>query len=259
MQEVRWSRQAVAAGQRAAPLSRGPGSRNVAIAPSPADAGGIFTYIDRIVASKAAGAALQVLELIILAALAAVVLFQLYAVLGRKVGRGSEDLPPSVGANAEPARLAQPAIEGALPVNDLAAMKARDPSFDVAQFLQGARKAYQMIVTAFASGDRAALKPLLSSEVMDGFESAIREREAQGRTESVDFLQAPRADFEGVSLSGDLAKASVRFLAEFRNRSTGSDGEAVDDRRTAEVWTFERNLKSRNPNWTLIHVDAAEA
>ena len=56
-----------------------------------------------------------------------------------------------------------------------------------------------------------------------------------------------------------MAKASVRFLAELRSRTNGSDGEAVDDRRTAEVWTFERNLKSRNPNWTLIHVDAAEA
>ena len=58
---------------------------------------------------------------------------------------------------------------------------------------------------------------------------------------------------------GDLAKASVRFLAEFRSRSKGPEGEAVDDRRTAEVWTFQRNLTSRDPNWTLIHVDPAEA
>ena len=56
-----------------------------------------------------------------------------------------------------------------------------------------------------------------------------------------------------------LAKASVRFLAEFRSRSKGPEGEAVDDRRTAEIWTFQRNLKSRDPNWTLVHVDAAEA
>jgi predicted lipid-binding transport protein (Tim44 family) len=51
----------------------------------------------------------------------------------------------------------------------------------------------------------------------------------------------------------------VRFLAEFRSRSKGPEGEAVDDKRTAELWTFQRNLKSRDPNWTLIHVDAAEA
>ncbi len=144
-------------------------------------------------------------------------------------------------------------------IGGLAAIKARDPAFDIGQFLNGARQAYQMIVKAFAVGDRETLKPLISPQVMEGFEAAIKAREAEGRTESVDFLQTPRADFEGINLSGDLAKASVRFLAELRNRSKGPSGEAVDDHRTAEIWTFERNLKSRNPNWTLVHVDTAEA
>jgi predicted lipid-binding transport protein (Tim44 family) len=204
---------------------------------------------------------LQVLELIILAALAAVVLFQLYAVLGRRVGRGPGDAAP-LPSPAAPADAVRPAVlvgEVDAPSAGLAALRGRDPSFDVTQFLQGARQAYQMIVKAFAAGDRAALKPLLSADVMTNFETAIAEREAQGRTETVEFLQTPRADFEGVDVFGDLAKASVRFLAEFRSRSKGPEGEAVDDRRTAEVWTFERNLKTRNPNWTLIHVDAAEA
>jgi predicted lipid-binding transport protein (Tim44 family) len=116
-----------------------------------------------------------------------------------------------------------------------------------------------MVVGAFAEGNRAVLRPLLSDAVMAGFDSAIRERETQGRTESVDFLHPPRADLERVTVSGDVAKASVRFLAEFRSRTKGPEGEAVDDRRTAEIWTFQRNLKSRDPNWTLIHVDAAEA
>jgi predicted lipid-binding transport protein (Tim44 family) len=204
---------------------------------------------------------LRILELIILAALAAVVLFQLYAVLGRRVGRGPEDAARPPVTPPEPQRLAPPAAEGAAPASaaGIAALRVRDPSFDVAAFLQGARQAYQMIVTAFAAGDRATLRPLLSDEVMTGFDAAIRQRESEGRTESVDFLQPPRADFEGVNLIGDLAKASVRFLAEFRSRSKGPEGETVDDRRTAEIWTFQRNLKSRDPNWTLVHVDAAEA
>ena len=204
---------------------------------------------------------MQVLELIILAALAAVVLFQLYAVLGRRVGRGPEDLTrvEAAPAPADAPRGTPLATPEETSRGGLAAVRARDPSFDAGQFLQGARGAYQVIVKAFAAGDRAALKPLLAPQVMDGFDSAIRERESEGRTESVDFLQTPRADLESIDLLGDVAKASVRFLAELRSRSKGSDGEAVDDRRTAEVWTFERNLKSRNPNWTLIHVDAAEA
>jgi predicted lipid-binding transport protein (Tim44 family) len=203
---------------------------------------------------------LRILELIILAALAAVVLFQLYAVLGRRVGRGADETPrvpaPSL---LETQRPTPPAAEPPVGAAGLAAIRARDPSFDIAGFLNGARQAYQMIVSAFAAGDRAVLRPLLSAEVMAGFDHAIRQRETEGRSETVEFLHAPRADFESVSLVGDLAKASVRFLAEFRSRTKGPEGEAVDDRRTAEIWTFQRNLKSRDPNWTLIHVDAAEA
>jgi predicted lipid-binding transport protein (Tim44 family) len=116
-----------------------------------------------------------------------------------------------------------------------------------------------MIVKAFATGDIAVLRPLLSPPVLDRFSAAIDDREKAGRSETVEFLQPPRADFEGVVIKDDMVRASVRFLAEFRNRAKGPEGESVDDRRTAEVWTFERNLKSRDPNWTLIHVDAAEA
>jgi len=203
----------------------------------------------------------QAFELIILAALAGVVLFQLYAVLGRRVGRGPDDLPHPQAVTGAPdlAKPAQPHLEDAGPLTGLAALKARDPGFDIGQFLNGARSAYQMIVKAFAAGDRATLKPLLSGEVMGPFEAAMAQRETEGRSESVDFLSPPRADFEGVDVVGDVAKAAVRFLAEYRKRSKGPEGEAVDDLRTAEIWTFERNLKSRDPNWTLIHVDAAEA
>ncbi|HXQ45014.1 MAG TPA: TIM44-like domain-containing protein, partial [Caulobacteraceae bacterium] len=57
----------------------------------------------------------------------------------------------------------------------------------------------------------------------------------------------------------DVARTKVRFLAEFKSRVQGPDGETAQDRRTAEVWTFERRLSSRDPNWTLVRVDAAEA
>ncbi|WP_308238088.1 TIM44-related membrane protein TimA [Phenylobacterium sp. J367] len=114
---------------------------------------------------------------------------------------------------------------------------------------------------AFAAGDRTTLRNLLAPGVMASFDTAIAARESEGRTESVEFLHSPRADLEKADVvgGGDLARLTVRFLAEFRSRSKGPEGEAVDDRRTAELWTFERNLKSRDPNWTLVHVDAAEA
>ncbi|MGH6956587.1 MAG: TIM44-related membrane protein TimA [Caulobacteraceae bacterium] len=204
---------------------------------------------------------MQVVTLVILAAVAAVVLFQLYAVLGRRVGRQAEDLAHAQQSPAqrEPAQAVIPGVTEPAALTGLAALRARDPSFDVARFMQGARQAFQMVVKAFATGDRNTLKPLLSAEVMTAFETAMAAREGEGRSEQVEFLQEPRADLENLGVIGDLAKASVRFLAEFRSRSKGPEGEAVDDRRTAEVWTFQRNLTSRDPNWTLIHVDAAEA
>ena len=106
--------------------------------------------------------------------------------------------------------------------------------------MQGAKQAFTMVVKAFAAGDRNTLKPLLGPEVMSTFEAAIARREQEGRSEQVEFLQEPRADLESLGVIGDLAKASVRFLAEFRSRSKGPEGEAVDDRRTAEEKDYPR-------------------
>ena len=205
----------------------------------------------------------DVLELIIFAGLAAIVLYQLYAVLGRRVGRQPEDSPavPTTAAALEraPDQPVAGSDEG-VSLTGLAAVKAKDPSFDVSRFLGGAKSAYEMIVKAFAGHDRPTLRNLLAPKILADFEAAIDAREAEGRTESVEFFHPPRADLEKAEVvSGDLALLTVRFLAEFRSRSKGPEGEAVDDRRTAELWTFERPLKSRDPNWTLVHVDAAEA
>ena len=207
---------------------------------------------------------MQVLELIIFAGLAAIVLYQLYSVLGRRVGRQPEDQPAPEPA-ATPIRAANQtglAAEEAdgVALSGLAAVKAKDPSFDAAHFLSGARNAYEMIVKAYAAGDRAQLRNLLGPSVMAAFDTGIAQREAEGRTETVEFLHPPRADLEKAEISGaDLARVTVRFLAEFRSRTKGPEGEGVEDRRTAELWTFERHLKSRDPNWLLVHVDAAEA
>ena len=206
---------------------------------------------------------MQLLELIIFAGLAAIVLYQLYSVLGRRVGRQPEDqpAPEAAGPIVRPADRPLEALDEAVSLSGLAAVRARDPSFDAGRFLVGAKSAYEMIVKAFAAGDRTTLRPLLSPPVMVGFATAIAAREADGRSETVEFLHPPRADLDKAEVAGasDLARLTVRFLGEFRHRSKGPEGEAVEDRRTAELWTFERNLKSRDPNWILVHVDAAEA
>jgi predicted lipid-binding transport protein (Tim44 family) len=201
---------------------------------------------------------LSVVSLVILAVLAAVVLYQLYAVLGRRVGRQPEDTPALAGP--DPVRRgAVPVVDDGAPLTGLAALKAGDPGFDVGKFLDGARSAYELIVRAFVGGDREKLAKLLSPDMMMHFEAAIAQREGEDRTETVEFLNPPRADLESVEVADDKARAKVRFLGEYRSRTKGPEGEGVDDRRTAEIWTFERPVGSRDPNWILARVDAAEA
>ena len=202
---------------------------------------------------------MQVLELIIFAGLAVVVLYQLYAVLGRRMGRQPDEQAAAAAAVAgrAPERIAEPADDG-VELTGLAAVKAIDPSFDLSRFLSGSKAAYEMIVKAFAEGDKITLGNLLAPAVLTGFSTAIDQRVAENRTEVVEFTQAPRADLDRADVDeGDRARLTVRFLAEFRSRTKGPEGEGIDDRRTAELWTFERRLKARDPNWLLVRVDAA--
>ncbi len=201
------------------------------------------------------------IELVIFAALAAVVLFQLYTVLGRKVGRQPEDAEAEAAGRVSPKPAAQPVEPGpaVAPVSGGDSIRARDPSFNEAEFLSGAAQAYQMLVKAYATSDRVVLKDLTSPSVYQTFDKAIAKREAEGVVETIDFPHPPRADLESAEMVGDIARVKVRFLAEYRSRSKGPEGEAVDDRRTAEVWTFERKVDSRDPNWALARVDAAQA
>lgn len=201
--------------------------------------------------------------IIVLAVGAALVLFMLYSVLGKRVGRQPTDDPEFQPirrqTDGQPQPDAGPRLDLGETVQGAAAIRARDPDFDPADFLEGARTAYATIVRAFAAADRAALLPLLAPDVMRSFEEAMAQREAEGRTEQVEFLQPPRADLDELDLEGDTARARVRFLGELRTRSKGPEGEAVDDRRTAELWTFERQVTATDPNWTLVRVEAAQA
>ena len=208
--------------------------------------------------------------IVIFAVIAAVVLFQLYNVLGKKVGRQPQDDPktlPSLSPSTPEGAPRTPGVDATL-MAVAAPLRARDPAFDPAKFIDGARQAYETIVRGYAAGDRAALKPLLTPAVLDSFETGIAARETRGETEQVEFLHPPRADLEMASAEGDRAVAKVRFLAELRSRvlpqtgaeSSGAAAEPrIEERRTAEHWTFERSLGASDPNWVLARVEPANA
>ena len=207
------------------------------------------------------------IDLILFGMVAAFLVLRLRSVLGRRTGferPTAPAVPPTareeLPAPAQPGAPARALPDPRSPLGQaLLRIRGVDQAFEPAAFLNGAEGAFRMIVQAFAAGDRETLKNLLAPNVMASFESAIADRETRGVSETVEFLHPPRADLERADLRGDMASVTVRFLAEFRSRTKSSEGEAVDDKRTAELWTFERSVKSRDPNWTLVHVDAAEA
>lgn len=175
----------------------------------------------------------QTIYLFAAAALAAIVCFRLFTVLGRRTGREPQARPAAAPLTPVPAKaMAEP---GTSP-GGLLDIQLADRNFDTPKFLSGAREAYIQIVTAFASGDRAALRPLLSPDVYAAFDAGISQRTGPAAA----FVKLQDARVVRSALHGRAAEITVAFTAEFAN------GNVTD------VWTFERNLDAADPNWTLI-------
>lgn len=145
----------------------------------------------------------------------------------------------------------------------LDAVAGMDRAFDPAQFLTGARAAYEMIVNAYAEGDRGTLKNLLSREVYDGFENAIIDREKRGDRVENRFVSIDNAEITAAELRGRSAQLTVRFLSKLVSATRNKDGDVIDgnaDKVTdvTDVWTFARDLSSRDPNWKLVATEAGQ-
>lgn len=230
---------------------------------------------------------------IIFLALAVFIFFRLRSVLGTKTGHerdpfqprdnnreappGAPKAPPQGGeVIAMPSRNGAPPAAPADPLTprwgDLAApgtplargfdaIAARDPAFDPAGFVGGAKAAYEMIVLAFASGDRRTLRDLLAKDVFDGFEAAIRDREARGDTVETRFVGIEKAGIVDAQLRSDQAQLTMKFVSQLVTATRDRAGAVIDgspDRVTdvTDVWTFARNVNDRDPNWRLIATEA---
>ena len=144
----------------------------------------------------------------------------------------------------------------------LDAIAVLDSSFDPRHFLSGARSAYEMIVLAFANGDRRALKDLLSSEVYDSFEAVIKDREKREQKTETRFVSIDKAELVGAEARDRSAQLTVRFVSQMISVTRDKAGTIVDgnpDKVTdiTDVWTFARDATSRDPNWKLVGTGSA--
>ncbi len=232
-------------------------------------------------------------SILILAVVAAVIFFRLRSVLGTRTGyeekprqdpfkeqqgETREDEPESKGDDSviamperkgakagkeeAPAGMADAAMgDGGGPLdNALTQIALADSSFDKQEFLVGARTAFEMVITAFAKGDQKTLRPLLARDVFEDFSGAIKEREANQETLETTFVGVRSADITEAEMRDRTAYVTVTFVSEQINVLKDSEGRILDGDPNAvstitDVWTFARNTKSRDPNWTLVATD----
>ncbi len=228
-------------------------------------------------------------------ALAVFVAWKLRSVLGQKTGgekpptdpfsrRETPPLRPDQASPAEPKRDNVVRLPGV--ANDVAAAAAPadrwkdiappdspiiagieaiirlEPGFDPRGFVEGAKSAYETIVTAFARSDRKTLKGLLAKEVYDGFEQAITEREKRGEKAESSFVSIDKAEMAGVDVKAKTAQVTIAFVSQLISVTRDAQGVVVDGSAEAvsevsDVWTFSRQLGSRDPNWLLVATESA--
>ncbi|TNE59753.1 MAG: Tim44 domain-containing protein [Alphaproteobacteria bacterium] len=215
-------------------------------------------------------------EFVILGTVAVIVLVALRSVLGRKTGNEEEraqtvhrrrEAAPTPGtlapapvadapSAAEPASIEDFAEPGSELAQGLSDIQMADRRFDPGTFLSGAKGAYEMIVGAFATDDKKALKPLLTPEVFASFTGVIDDRKSRGETVETTFIGINEAKLTEASLTGRIAEVTVRFVSELISLTKNSEGAVIEGDPTqvykvADIWTFSRDVKSNDPNWKL--------
>lgn len=210
---------------------------------------------------------------VLFAAIAAFLALRLYSVLGKRTGhehplpRPNEE-PVGVPHAPRPIDIAPDARDPAPRSIDsgaeagLRALVAADPSFDVGQFVEGAKSAYRMILEAFWKGDRDTLNWLVDDEVRDTFCAAIDAREAAGHVVENRLVSIERATVSEIELDGRVARITMRFDADVAMVTRDADGNVVsgsmsDAVETHDIWVFSRDLGSGDPNWKLSDTDEA--
>ncbi|HEY4115913.1 MAG TPA: Tim44/TimA family putative adaptor protein [Rhizomicrobium sp.] len=213
----------------------------------------------------------QLLSILLIAMVAGIILFRLYTVLGRRTGNERPRPDPFQRAGAAPetgvaeramtlpdrtadtaaSSTADPVAQGLLDI------KLADRGFETEHFVEGARKAYEMIVTAFAKGDRTTLRPLLGDDVYAAFDSAIAAREQKHESMEFTFVGMREAKVTGAQLKKNFAEVTISFTAQFISATKDGSGAIVDGdpkavRDVVDVWTFERNVRASDPNWRLV-------
>ncbi len=225
------------------------------------------------------GDGFQFLDILLFAAIAAFFVLRLRGVLGKRSGHNKRNVDrfgsresaededdkviplPDRSKNADAEETAEEGAEAEAAATPLAAglhqVKRADKAFDEDEFVNGARTAFEWVIDAFAQGDAKTLRPLLSNDVYGDFSGAIEEREAAGQVLETTLVGIIDAQIIEAELQGRTAFVTIKFVSEQVNVVRDSDGEVVEGdpnhvTKITDIWTFARNTRSRDPDWTLV-------
>ncbi|HEV2098954.1 MAG TPA: Tim44/TimA family putative adaptor protein [Stellaceae bacterium] len=217
----------------------------------------------------------QYFDIILFAMIAAFLVLRLRSVLGRRTGNerrrelfvrraapvadqaGPKDITPPAEADKDMVASAPGSKPPDAVADGLNRIRRADPGFDPSQFLAGARGAFEMIVNAFAKGDKAALRPLLSDEVYQPFAATIDERAAAKETFETRDLRLDDAEIVDADMSGRTARVTVKLVSHQISVTRAMDGSIVEGDpdhpvEKTDYWTFTRDTRSSDPNWVLV-------
>lgn len=197
-------------------------------------------------------------DILIFAIIAIFLGLRLRSVLGKRTGFEQEQSRDQEMVDA----ISSPAMEKQSPANGqgIGAIKKADHSFSEKEFVKGAGMAYGMILEAFAAGDTEQLKPLLGYEMMNSFADAIKERMTSGENLSIELTSLDHSRIHEARLVEGLAVITVEFKSQQKRLLKNEAGEIIDgDEDQVEtfidLWTFERDTSSRDPNWLLVETE----
>jgi len=214
------------------------------------------------------------IQLLVLAGIAVFLILRLKSVLGTR--EGFEDGPAKAPVNERRGRPDLEVIEGGvdLDITDhvesdssqaaaLADMKRLEPSFNVGDFIGGARGAYEMIVMGYETGNLAEIQPFLTDEIYESFVDGVATREDQGLTIDAHFFGVREMKLVDATLNASTneAEISIRFVAEMTSAVRDSSGDIVEGSTTEvkkqkDTWSFARTMGADDPNWLLVSTDA---
>ena len=213
----------------------------------------------------------SIIQLLVLAGVAIFLILKLRNVLGTRDGNEQGAVPQALPDTSRPKRnfdvieggpdrdIIDHVAEGSPAADALLAMKRVEPNLSVSEFLQGARGAYEMILTAFAKGEIDRIRPFLSSEVAESFESVVADRKARGLTVATQVLGIREVTLQSAEFdrASSEAEVTVRFVAELISATRDNAGEVIEGdpkhgRKQKDVWTFARRMGANDPNWQLV-------